>query len=89
MPDYIQLLFCRPPKYSVFSLMRDLKGKSAMMIFDKHSNLKRKFGNRKFRARGMTLVQWASMKQQCIYENKTGKTGMRTFYSEEYETLSR
>ena len=35
----------------------------------------------------MTLVQWVSMKQQwqSIYENKTGKTGLRTLYSKEYE----
>ena len=35
----------------------------------------------------MTLVQWASMKQQwqSIYENKTGKTKMKTLYAKEYE----
>ena len=35
----------------------------------------------------MTLVQWVSMKQQwhSIYENKTGKTEMKTLYSKEYE----
>ena len=38
--------------YSVSSIMGYLKGKSSLMIFDKHSNLKYKYGNRKFWAEG-------------------------------------
>ena len=41
-----------PPKISVSSFMGYLKGKSALMIFDKHANLKYKFGNRHFWAEG-------------------------------------
>lgn len=41
-----------PPKYSVSSFMGYLKGKSAMMIFERHANLKYKFGNRHFWATG-------------------------------------
>ena len=41
-----------PPKISVSSFMGYLKGKSSLMIFDKHGNLKYKFGNRKFWAEG-------------------------------------
>lgn len=41
-----------PPKYSIFSFMGYLKGKSALMIFDKHANLKYKFGNRHFWSEG-------------------------------------
>ena len=52
MPDHIHLLLSIPPKYSVSSFMGYLKGKSAMMIFDRHSNLKYKFGNRRFWATG-------------------------------------
>ena len=52
MPDHIHLLLSIPPKYSVSSIMGYLKGKSAMMIFDRHSNLKYKFGNRHFWATG-------------------------------------
>lgn len=52
MPDHIHLLVSIPPKTSVSSFMGYLKGKSAMMIFDRHSNLKYKFGNRHFWADG-------------------------------------
>ena len=52
MPDHIHLLVSIPPKYSVSEVMGYLKGKSAMMIFDRHSNLKYKFGNRHFWAEG-------------------------------------
>ena len=41
-----------PPKISVSSFMGYLKGRSALMIFDKHANLKYKFGNRHFWAEG-------------------------------------
>lgn len=46
MPDHIHMLVSIPPKYSISSFMGYLKGKSALMIFDKHANLKYKFGNR-------------------------------------------
>jgi putative transposase len=52
MPDHIHLLVSIPPKMSVSSFMGYLKGKSAMMIFERHSNLKYKFGNRHFWAEG-------------------------------------
>lgn len=52
MPGHIHLLVSMPPKYSVSSFMGYLKGKSAMMIFDRHANLKYKFGNRNFWATG-------------------------------------
>jgi putative transposase len=52
MPDHIHLLLSIPPKYSISAIMGYIKGKSAMMIFDRHSNLKYKFGNRKFWAEG-------------------------------------
>jgi len=52
MADHVHLLLSIPPKYSVSEVMGYLKGKSAMMIFDRHSNLKYKFGNRHFWAEG-------------------------------------
>ena len=52
MPDYIHLLVSIPPKQSVSSFMGYLKGKSALMMFDNHANLKYKFGNRHFWAEG-------------------------------------
>ena len=52
MPDHIHILVSIPPKISVSSFMGYLKGKSSLMIFDRHANLKYKFGNRKFWAEG-------------------------------------
>ena len=42
MPDHIHMLVSIPPKMSVSSFKGYLKGKSALMIFDKHANLKYK-----------------------------------------------
>ena len=46
------MLVSIPPKTSISSFMGYLKGKSALMMFDKHANLKYKFGNRYFWAEG-------------------------------------
>ena len=52
MPDHVHMLLAIPPKYSVSSVMSCLKGKSSLMIFDRHANMRYKFGNRKLRAEG-------------------------------------
>ncbi len=52
MPDHVHMLVSIPPKISVSQFMGYLKGKSALMIFDKHANLKYKFGNRHFWSEG-------------------------------------
>ena len=52
MPDHVHMLVSIPPRISVASFMGYLKGKSALMVFDRHSNLKYKFGNRHFWADG-------------------------------------
>ena len=52
MPDHIHMLVSIPPKMSVLSFMGYLKGKSALMIYDRHSNMKYKYGNRHFRLEG-------------------------------------
>ncbi len=52
MPDHIHMLLSIPPKYSVSSVMGYLKGKSALMIFERHANLKYKYGNRHFWCEG-------------------------------------
>jgi len=52
MPDHIHLYVEIPPKYSVSEVMGYLKGKSSLMIFDRHANLKYKYGNRHFWCRG-------------------------------------
>jgi len=50
--DHIHMLVRIPPKYSVSEVMGFLKGKSSLMIFDRHANLKYKYGNRNFWCRG-------------------------------------
>ena len=52
MPNHVHMLVSILPKLSVSQFMGYLKGKSALMIFDKHANLKYKFGNRHFGAEG-------------------------------------
>ena len=51
-PDHIHMLLSIPPKYSVAQIIGYLKGKSSLMIFDRHANLKYKYGNRHFWCRG-------------------------------------
>ena len=48
MPDHVHMLVAIPSKYSVAQAMGYLKSKSSLMIFDRHANLKYKYGNRKF-----------------------------------------
>ena len=50
--DHIHMLVSIPPKYSVSQIMGYLKGKSSLMIFDRHANLKYKYGNRQFWCKG-------------------------------------
>ena len=51
-PDHIHMFVRIPPSLSVSSFMGYLKGKSALMIFERHANLKYKYGNRHFWCRG-------------------------------------
>ena len=51
-PDHIHMLVEIPPHMSVSSFMGYLKSKSSLMIFDRHANLKYKYGNRHFWCRG-------------------------------------
>ena len=50
--DHIHMLVSIPPSISVAQFMGYLKGKSSLMIFDRHANLKYKYGNRHFWCRG-------------------------------------
>ena len=51
-PDHIHMLISFSPKNSISYVMGYLKGKSSLMIFDRHANLKYKFGNRHFWSEG-------------------------------------
>ena len=51
-PDHIHMLVRIPPHISIAQFMGYLKGKSSLMIFDRHANLKYKYGSRNFWWRG-------------------------------------
>ena len=51
-PDHIHMLIEIPPKYSVSEIMGYLKRKSSLIIFDRHADLKYRYGNRNFWCRG-------------------------------------
>ena len=51
-PDHIHMLVSIPPYLSIAQFVGFLKGKSSLMIFDRHANLKYKYGNRNFWCRG-------------------------------------
>ena len=52
MPDHIHMLVSIPPNVRVCDFMGYLKGKRTMIIFERYSNLKYKYGNRHFWSRG-------------------------------------
>ena len=51
-PDHIHMLVSVPPYLSIAQFMGFLKGKSSLIIFDRHANLKYKYGQRSFWCRG-------------------------------------
>ena len=68
-PDHIHMFVRIPPSLSVSSFMGYLKGKSALMIFERHANLKYKYGNRHFWCRGYyvdTVVKNAKKIEEYI-----------------------
>ena len=67
MPDHIHLYVKIPPKYSVSEVMGYLEGKSSLMIFDWHANLKDKYGNRHFWCRGY-YVDMVGRNEKAIQE---------------------
>ena len=66
-PDHIHMLVSLPPHLSVAQFMGYLKGKSTLMIFDRHANLKYKYGSRHFWCRGY-YVDTVGKNKQMIQE---------------------
>ena len=56
-PDHIHMLVSIPPKMSVSSFMGYLKGKSSLMIFDRHANLNINMGSESFGVEGIMWIQ--------------------------------
>ena len=67
MTDHIHMLVSIPPKLAVSSFMGYLKGKSSLMIFERHANLKYKYGNRNFWAKGY-FVSTVGLKDEVVRE---------------------
>ena len=92
MPDHVHMLVAIPPKYSVASVMGYLKGKSSLMIFDRHANLKYKFGNRKFWAEGY-YVSTVGLNEatiaKYIREQEAADIALDKLSVKEYPTRSR
>ena len=63
--DHIHMLVSIPPKLSVSDFMGYLKGKSSLMIFERHANLKYKYSNRHFWAKGY-YVSTVGLNKQTI-----------------------
>ena len=73
MNDHIHMLVAIPPKLAVSSFMGYLKGKSSLMIFERHANLKYKYGNRHFWCRGYIwakgyFVSTVGLKDEVVRE---------------------
>ncbi len=88
MPDHVHMLISIPPKYSVSQFMGYLKGKSSLMISDKHANLKYKFGNRHFWSDGYYVstvgLNEATIKKY-IQEQEAHDIAMDKLSVKEYE----
>ena len=88
MVDHVHMLVSIPPKFSVSQFMGYLKGKSALMIFDKHANLKYKFGNRHFWAKGYyvsTVGLNEATIRKYIQEQESHDIAMDKLSVKEYE----
>lgn len=88
MPTHVHMLVSIPPKISVSSFMGYLKGKSSLMMFDRHANLKYKFGNRKFWAEGC-YVSTVGLNEatiaKCIREQESADIALDRLSVKEYE----
>ena len=92
MPDHIHMLVRIPPKIAVSNFMGYLKGKSSLMIFERHSNLKYKYGNRNFWAKGFyvsTVGLDTKKVQEYIRDQEKEDMIQDNMTSKEYKTLLR
>ena len=67
MKDHIHMLVSIPPKLAVSKFVGYLKGKSTLMIYERHANLKYKHGNRHFWARGY-YISTVGSNQKAVEE---------------------
>ena len=74
-PDHVHMLVEIPPNISVASFVGYIKGKSTLMIFERHANLKYKYGNRHFWCRG-------------YYVDTVGKNAKKIFLRDRFNHAS-
>ncbi len=81
--DHVHMLVSIPPNLSVSAFMGYVKGKSALMIFDRHANLKYKYGNRHFWCRGyyVDTVGKNTEKIKAYIQNQLNEDIMTDQYS--------
>ena len=92
MPDHIHMLVRIPPKIAVSNFMGYLKGKSSLMIFERHANLKYKYGNRNFWAKGFfvsTVGLDTNKVQEYIREQEKEDMMQDNLSSKEYKDPSK
>ena len=79
-PDHIHMLISFSPKYSISYVMGYLKGKSSLMIFDRHANLKYKYGNRHSGPEDILwiLLKKTSRESRSISRDSWNKTRLQT-----------
>ena len=70
-PDHVHLLLSIPPKMSISYFMGYLKGKRALLIFQKYGNMKFAYRNREFWCKNWFITEWKS-KKECKIDKKDG-----------------
>ncbi len=81
--DHVHMLVSIPPNLSVSAFMGYLKGKSSLMIFDRHAHLKYKYGNRHFWCRGYYVDTVGRNKEavKAYIQNQLNEDRMNDQYS--------
>ena len=88
MPDHVHMFVRISPKYSVSQIVGYLKGKSSLMIFERHANLKYKYGRRVFWAKGYYVSTVGGNKkaiQKYIQEQEKHDIALDKLSVKEYE----
>lgn len=66
--DHVHMYVAIPPKLSVSKFMGYLKGKSCLMLFDRHPEFRTKYNDRKFWARGYYCTTVGNVNEETILE---------------------
>ena len=88
-PDHVHMLVSIPPKISISSFVGYLKGKSSLMIFDRHANMKYRYGNRKFWCKGYTGRYRGKEQESHSRIHKEPIAGRHSQRPDQYERIYR